>query len=70
MSKIRHSLSNESIWVVTAVGSWCLLPDAIPQNEIITLFKEKSKQPKGKQLDPIVVVLSEPKVTDSDGTDM
>lgn len=48
VSKMRHSLSDESTRAATVVGAWCSLPGAIPKNEIITAFKEKSKRRKGK----------------------
>ncbi|KAJ7110445.1 hypothetical protein C8R44DRAFT_634021, partial [Mycena epipterygia] len=48
VSKMRHSLSDESTRAASVLGSWCNLPGAIPQEEIIALFKEKAKRPRGK----------------------
>jgi hypothetical protein len=50
------------------VGSWCSLPGAIPQDEIIAVFKEKSKRSKGKQAEQVSGV-AEPGVIDVDMTD-
>ena len=46
---MRHSLSDKSTQAATVLGSWCSLLRAIPRNDIVTVFKEKSKQPKAKQ---------------------
>jgi hypothetical protein len=43
VSKMQHSLSDESMQAATVLGSWCSLPGAIPCDEIITVFKEKNK---------------------------
>jgi len=50
VSKMQHSLSDKSTWAATILGSWCMLPGAIPQNEIITAFKKKGKHPKGNAI--------------------
>jgi hypothetical protein len=42
VSKMRHSLSDESTRAATV-----LFPSAIPHDEIISTFKDKSKRPKG-----------------------
>jgi hypothetical protein len=50
VSKMRHSLSDESTRAASVLGSWWHhLPDAIPVNDIIAEFKEKSKRPKRKE---------------------
>jgi hypothetical protein len=45
---MRHSLSDESTQAAAVIGSWCDLPSAIPQEEIVEAFKDKSKWDKGK----------------------
>ena len=47
VSKMRHSLSDESTRAATVLSSWCDFPPAIPRDEIIVTFKDKSKRPKG-----------------------
>lgn len=44
MSKMRHSLSDESTRAATAIGSWMDLPYAIPQAQIVQEFKDKSRR--------------------------
>ena len=48
VSKLRHSLSDESTRASTVLGSWTELEGAIPHAEIVQRFKEKSKRPKKK----------------------
>jgi len=48
VSKLRHSLSDESTRASTVLGSWTELEGAIPHAEIIKQFKAKSKRPKKK----------------------
>ena len=50
VSKMRHSLSDESTRAASILGAWCDLPGAVPQNEIITVFHEKGKRPKGNNI--------------------
>jgi hypothetical protein len=49
VSKMRHSLCDESVRAASILGSWCSLPDAIPREEIITAFHDKAKRNKGKE---------------------
>jgi hypothetical protein len=51
VSKMRHSLSDESVRAATVLGSWCSLPGAIPHEEIIASLRDKGKRLKGK--DPV-----------------
>lgn len=51
VSKMRHSLSDESTRAVTVLGSWQDHPGLIPQDDILTLFRNKSKRSKGKGKD-------------------
>jgi hypothetical protein len=48
VSKMCHHLSDRSVRSATVLGSWVSLPGLILKNEIIKLFKNKSKRPKGK----------------------
>jgi hypothetical protein len=45
---MRHSLSDESTRAAAVIGSWCDFPGAIPREEIMEAFKDKSKRGKGK----------------------
>jgi hypothetical protein len=45
---MRHSLSDESTRAATVLSSWCDFPSAVPREEIISIFRDKSKRPKGK----------------------
>jgi hypothetical protein len=49
VSKMRHSLSDESTRATAVIGSWCDFPGAIPREDIIETFKDKSKRSKGKE---------------------
>jgi hypothetical protein len=50
VSKMRHSLSDESTRAASVLGAWCSLPGAIPRNEIMDAFKDKSKWPKNNNV--------------------
>ena len=45
---MRHSLSDELTQATSVLGSWCTFPGAVPCEEIMTTFKEKSKRDKVK----------------------
>lgn len=47
VSKMQHSLSDESTRAATVLSSWCNFPIAIPRDEIISVFRDKSRRPKG-----------------------
>jgi len=49
VSKMRHSLSDESTRAAAVIGSWCDVPGAIPREDIMETFKDKSKRGKGKE---------------------
>jgi hypothetical protein len=49
VSKICHSLLDESTRAATVLSSWCDFPQVIPRDDIITAFRDKSKRPKGGQ---------------------
>ena len=63
VSKMRHSLSDESTRAATVLGSWCNFPQAIPRDDIIAAFRDKNKRPKGGQgkevSNPEVVITSD-----------
>ena len=50
VSKMRHSLSDESTRAASVLGAWCSLPGVIPRNEIMDAFKDKSKRPKNNNV--------------------
>jgi hypothetical protein len=41
---MRHSLSDESMWAATVLGSWVDVPGAIPHSEIIEKIKKKDSR--------------------------
>jgi hypothetical protein len=47
---MRHSLSDESTRAASVLGAWCELPGAVPRDEIMAVFKEKSKRPKNNNI--------------------
>jgi hypothetical protein len=49
VSKMRHSLSDESTQAASVVGSWCDFPGAVPHKDIMRVFKDKSKQALDKE---------------------
>jgi hypothetical protein len=49
VSKMRHSLSDESVRAATVLGSWCSLAGAIPREEFVTSLRDKGKRSKGKE---------------------
>jgi hypothetical protein len=66
VSKMRHSLSDESVRAATVLSSWCSLAGAIPREEIVTAFRDKSKRPKGKEPAVASTPASDNIVIDSD----
>jgi hypothetical protein len=59
VSKMCHSLSDESTCVALVLGSWCGLPGAVVHGEIVTAFKEKGKRPKSKQKEVVDLSLDD-----------
>jgi hypothetical protein len=54
---MHHLLSEESTHTASMLGSWCTFPDLIPHNEILSVFKDKSKRSgkgKAKETDDVV----------------
>ena len=51
MSKLRHNLSDESTRAATVLGGWMNIPGLVPEQEIVALFRAKSKRKKGDQAD-------------------
>jgi hypothetical protein len=59
---MRHSLSDESTRAAMVLSSWCDFQPAIPRDEIIATFRDKSKRPKGgkgKEVSEAEVVTSD-----------
>jgi hypothetical protein len=50
VSKMQHSLSDESTRAATVLGSWCTFPGAVPHEEIMSAFKEKGRRDKVKEV--------------------
>jgi hypothetical protein len=46
VSRMRHSLSDETTRAASVLGAWCDLPGAVPRDEIMAVFKDKGKRPK------------------------
>jgi hypothetical protein len=44
---MRHSLSDKSARAATILGAWCALPGAVPQDDIVGVFRDKSKRTRG-----------------------
>jgi hypothetical protein len=58
VSKRRHNLSDESVRATTVLQSWCTLPGAVLEEDIIVAFQNKAKRPRGKgitETDSIVI---------------
>jgi hypothetical protein len=66
VSKMRHSLSDQLIRVVTVLGSWCQLPGLIPRDELVTSFNNKSKRPRGREDNSDHVVIEDTIIIDND----
>jgi hypothetical protein len=47
VSRMRHSLSDASVRAAAVVGSWCDYAAVIPRKELINIFNDKNKRPKG-----------------------
>ena len=50
VSKMRHSLSDESTRAASVLGAWCDLPGAVPRDEVVAVFKDKGKRPKNNNV--------------------
>jgi hypothetical protein len=46
---MHHHLSDASVRAATVLGSWASLPELVPRNELIELFKNKCRRLKGKE---------------------
>jgi hypothetical protein len=53
VSKMRHSLSDESTRAASVLGKWCDLPRAVPRDEIMAIFKDKGKRPKNNNVSAV-----------------
>ena len=49
VSKMWHSLSDQSVRAATVLGSWSHISQLIPHDEFITVFKEKSRRSRGEK---------------------
>jgi hypothetical protein len=47
VTKLRHNLSDESTRAATVLHSWSNVDGLIPEQDIISLFGDKPKRPKG-----------------------
>ena len=50
VSKMHHSLSDESTQAASVLGVWCDLPGAVLPDEVMAVFKDKSKRPKNNNV--------------------
>ena len=50
VSKMRHSLLDESTRAASVLGAWCDLQGAVPRDEIMAVFRDKGKRPKGNNV--------------------
>ncbi len=46
VSRLRHSLNEESVRTSTVLGSWANIPDLIPEEDIIDFIKSSSRRPR------------------------
>jgi hypothetical protein len=51
VSKLRHSLSDESTRAATVLHAWSEIPGLIPEADIIQVFKDKCRRLNGKEQD-------------------
>ena len=70
ISKMRHSLSDKSTRAAIVLGAWCNLPGAVPQEEIIGVFRDKGKRPKGLNSSLLSVSLSSASIASTDITEV
>ena len=61
---MHHSLSDQSTCAATVLGAWCTLPGAIPREEILTIFRDKGKRPKGNNSSELVSSTALPDVVE------
>lgn len=46
VSRLRHSLSEESVRASTVLGSWANIPGLVPEAEIVELLKQNGRRPR------------------------
>ena len=51
VSKLCHSLSDESMQAATVLHAWSEIPGLIPEADIIQVFKDKCRHLNGKEQD-------------------
>jgi hypothetical protein len=49
VSKLRHTLSDESTRATTVLNTWSEIPGLIPEANIIQVFKNKCRRINGKE---------------------
>ncbi|EIW52247.1 uncharacterized protein TRAVEDRAFT_136039, partial [Trametes versicolor FP-101664 SS1] len=49
VSRLRHSLSDESVRTGTVLGSWSDIPELVPEAEVVSLLTEKSRKTGGSR---------------------
>ncbi|KAL1947002.1 hypothetical protein VTO73DRAFT_13963 [Trametes versicolor] len=48
VSRLRHSLSDESVRTGTVLGSWSNIPELVPEAEVVQLLTDKSRKGKSR----------------------
>ncbi|KAL1949782.1 hypothetical protein VTO73DRAFT_8663 [Trametes versicolor] len=46
VSRLRHSMNEESVWTSTVLGSWANIPDLIPEEDFVDFLKTSSRRPR------------------------
>lgn len=46
VSRLRHSLNEESVRTSTVLGSWANIPGLVPEEEIVEFIKTSSRRPR------------------------
>lgn len=49
VSRLRHSLSDESVRTGTVLGSWADYHELVPEADVVQLLAEKSRQSRSSQ---------------------
>ncbi|KAH9984936.1 hypothetical protein BJV77DRAFT_1071716 [Russula vinacea] len=56
VSKMWHLLSDKSAHAASILGACCELPSAVPCEETMAVFRDKSKRPKGSSSSDVTIV--------------
>lgn len=46
VSRLRHSLNEESVRTSTVLGSWANIPGLVPEEDIVEFIKSSSRRPR------------------------